>query len=134
MLVQRTTSLLPSDPRNERRPSSDLWGDPLGKCLLESDGQVQADDENFLVAPVHLPVDGEEPTSVKSIRCQYICSAQSRNLRNPGIAQCIFGILIMHSNLEIAQGSCAISRLSSQIANCAICLQIIAQFVTYVTN
>ena len=44
----------------------------------------------------------------------YKCSARSRNLRNPGITQCIFEILIMCSNLEIGQG-CAISRLSSQI-------------------
>ena len=72
VLVQRTTSLLPSDPLNKRRLSSDLWGDPLEKRPLESEGQAQAnDEENFLVAPVHLPVDGEEPTSVKSFRCQY---------------------------------------------------------------
>ena len=64
-------SLLPSDPWNERRRlSCELWGDPLGKRSLESDGQAQADDEkNFQVVPVHLPVDGEEPTSVKSIQC-----------------------------------------------------------------
>ena len=66
-------SLLPSDQWNERRRlSSELWGDPLGKHPLESNGQVQAnDEENFLVPPVHLPVHGEEPTSVKFIRCQY---------------------------------------------------------------
>ena len=43
---------------------------PVGrprKRPLESDGQAQANKEN---APV-VPVDGEEPTSVKSIRCQY---------------------------------------------------------------
>ena len=36
-------------------------------------GQAQADEneENFQVAPVHVPADGEEPTSVKSICCQY---------------------------------------------------------------
>ena len=36
--------------------------------------------------------------------CRYlsICSMQFRNLRNPGIAQHIFRILLMHSNLEIA--------------------------------
>ena len=35
-------------------------------------GQAQADDEeNFQVAPVHVPTDGEEPTSVKSICWQY---------------------------------------------------------------
>ena len=34
-------SLLPSDPRSERRRlSSELWQDPLGKHPLESDGQV----------------------------------------------------------------------------------------------
>ena len=73
VLVQRTMSLLPSDQWNERRRlSSELWGDPLGKHPLESDGQVQAnDEENFLVPPVHLPVHGEEPTSVMFIRCQY---------------------------------------------------------------
>ena len=48
VLVQRTTSLLPSDPRNERRPSSDLCRDPVGKRLQESDGQAQAEDEEIL--------------------------------------------------------------------------------------
>ena len=34
--------------------------------------QAQAnDEENFQVAPVHVPADGEDPTSVKSICCQY---------------------------------------------------------------
>ena len=37
----------------------------------EEDCQVKANDENFLVPPVHLPVHGEEPTSVKFIQCQY---------------------------------------------------------------
>ena len=52
-IVQRTMSLLPSDPWNERRrPSSDLWGDPLANT------QVQANhEENFQVAPVHVPAD-----------------------------------------------------------------------------
>ena len=68
-----TASFRSVDEWNERRRlSSELWQDPLGKHPLESDGQVQANDEkNFPVPPVHLPVHGEEPTSVKFIRCQY---------------------------------------------------------------
>ena len=42
-------------------------------------GQVQADDENFQVAPVHVPADGEEPTSVKSICWQYAVNQMVRN-------------------------------------------------------
>ena len=66
-------SLLPSDPWNERRrPSNDLWGDPLRKHLLESGGQTQVEDEkNFQVAPIHVPANGEEPSSVMSIQCHY---------------------------------------------------------------
>ena len=40
-----------------------------------------------------------------------VCSAQSGNLRNLKIALRILRILRLHSNLEIVQYSCAISRL-----------------------
>ena len=68
--------MLPSDPREKKtvkRPVGRPTGKaPAGKRLLESARQAQTDDEeNFQVARVHLSVDGEEPTSVKSIRCQY---------------------------------------------------------------
>ena len=71
-IVQRTTLLLPSDPLKVRRRSSDLWKDPE-KRPLKSNGQMQEDKENVQVAP-HVPADGEEPTNVKSIRCQ--CSVE----------------------------------------------------------
>ena len=38
---------------------------------LESNGQAQADKENVQVAPVHALAEFEEPTGIKSIRCQY---------------------------------------------------------------
>ena len=49
------------------------------------------------------------------MRTSDICSVQSRNLFNLGIAQRIFGILIMHRNLKIAQGSCSIPRLLREL-------------------
>ena len=57
------------DPRKvRRRRLSDLWRDPQ-KAPAQSNGQTQEEKENVQVAP-HVPADSEEPTNVKSIRCQ----------------------------------------------------------------
>lgn len=59
VITKETTPLLPSHLSKVRRRSSNLWGDPCRKRLLKSNEQTNKD---------HIPADGEEPTSVKSIR------------------------------------------------------------------
>ena len=65
-----TEDYITASMEQERKAIKRPVGRPTGKVPPESDGQAQASDENFQVAPVHIPADGEEP-SVKSIRCQY---------------------------------------------------------------
>ena len=70
MLLQRTTPLLPSRRRTLKSEDGQAiyWGDPCRKRLLESNGPACKSKRR---GPYILPADGEEPTSVKSVRYQY---------------------------------------------------------------